>query len=163
MALTFREMKISDLPEAFAVRLSTVENAVTMEELEEDYGITPVSLSAAMRSHVKGWLCEDTGKVVGFAMGDRSNGEVQVVAVLPDYEGRAIGKTLLDRVTAWLFSAGHEEIWLLANPDPGVRAHGFYRKLGWQATGSRKGDDEVMVLRRTSARARAACPNRGKA
>ncbi|MCG8593495.1 MAG: GNAT family N-acetyltransferase, partial [Kiloniellales bacterium] len=81
--------------------------------------------------------------------GDRSKGEVQVVAVLPDYEGRAIGKNLLDRVTAWLFSEGHQEIWLLSNPDPDVRAHGFYRKLGWHATGVRKGDDEVMVLRRT--------------
>jgi len=149
LALTIREMTITDIPEAFAVRLSTVENAVTMGELEEDYGITPESLSAAMRSHVRGWLCEDSGRVVGFAMGDRSNGEVQVVAVLPDYEGRAIGNNLLDRVKAWLFSEGHEEIWLLANPDPGVRAHGFYRKLGWRATGSRKGDDEVMVLRRT--------------
>ena len=149
MALTFREMTISDLPEAFAVRLSTVENAVTMGGLEKDYGITPESLSAAMRSHVKGWLCEDSGRVVGFAMGDRSNGEVQVVAVLPDYEGRGIGKNLLDRVKAWLFSEGHEEIWLLANPDPSVRAHGFYRKHGWRATGSRKGDDEVIALRRT--------------
>ena len=120
-----------------------------MDELEEGYCITPGSLSEAMRSHVKGWLCEDSGKVVGFAMGDQSTGEVQVVAVRPDYEGRAIGKHLLDRVKAWLFSEGHEETWLLANPDPSVRAYGFYRKLGWHATGSRKGDDEVMVLLRT--------------
>ena len=149
MALTFREMKIGDLPAAFAVRLSTLENAVTMQELEEHYGITPESLSTAIRAHVRGWLCEDAGRVVGFAMGDRSKGEVQVVAVLPEYEGRAIGKDLLDRVTAWLFSEGHQEIWLLSNPDPDVRAQGFYRKLGWRATGVRKGDDEVMVLRRT--------------
>ncbi len=102
-----------------------------------------------MKSHVKGWLCEASERVVGFAMGDRSNGEVQVVAVLPEYEGRGIGKSLLTRVQTWLFSEGHEEIWLLANPDPNLRAHGFYRKLGWRATGSLREDDEVMKLRRT--------------
>jgi GNAT superfamily N-acetyltransferase len=147
-------MQISDLPTALAVRLSTVENAITMEELESDYGITPQSLSEAMTSHVKGWLCEADGReaseiVVGFAMGDRSNGEVQVVAVLPEYEGMGIGKSLLTRVQTWLFSEGHEEIWLLANPDPNIRAHTFYRKLGWRATGSLRKDDEVMKLRRT--------------
>ena len=148
MKFTYRQMQISDLPAALAVRLSTVENAITKEALESDYGITPQSLSEAMKSHVKGWLSEASGRVVGFAMGDRSNGEVQVVAVLPEYEGRGIGKSLLTRVQAWLFSEGHEAIWLLANPDPNIRAHGFYRKLGWRATGSLRQDDEVMKLRR---------------
>ncbi len=146
MALTYRQMEISDLPLAFAVRLSTKENAITMEELEQDYGITPESLSEAMKSNVKGWLCEDDGEVVGFSMGDLSNGEVQVVAVLPDYERRGIGKNLLAHVQSWLFSEGHKEIWLLANPDPSIRATGFYRKLGWHATGILRGDDEVLKL-----------------
>jgi ribosomal protein S18 acetylase RimI-like enzyme len=127
MNFTYRQMQISDLPAALAVRLSTVENAITMEELASDYGITPQSVSVAMKSHVKGWLCEASGRIVGFAMGDRSNGEVQVVAVLPEYEGRGIGKNLLTRVQTWLFSERHEEIWLLANPDPNIRAHTFYR------------------------------------
>ncbi len=82
-------------------------------------------------------------------MGDRSNGEVQVVAVLPEYEGRGIGNSLLTHVQTWLFSEGHEEIWLLANPDPNIRAHGFYRKLGWRTTGAQREGDEVMKLRRT--------------
>jgi ribosomal protein S18 acetylase RimI-like enzyme len=149
--LTYRPMTAADLPAVFAVRLSTVENAVTMEELAEDYGITPESLAAAMETHVQGWLCEDGGRVVGFAMGDRSNGEVQVVAVLPGYEGRGIGKALLLEVQQWLIAQGHEEIWLLANPDPGVRASGFYRRLGWRRSGVMKGRDEVLRLRRRDA------------
>lgn len=148
MKLAYREMQISDLPVAFDVRLSTVENALTMEQLERDYGTTPQSLAKAMTSHVKGWLCEEAGKAVGFAMGDRSNGEVQVVAVHPESEGRGIGKKLLQYVQRWLFTEGYDEIWLLANPDPNIRAYGFYRKLGWRTTGSTKGDDEVMVFRR---------------
>ena len=39
MTLKFREMERQDIPVVFEVRLSTVENVVTMEELEEDYGI----------------------------------------------------------------------------------------------------------------------------
>ncbi len=152
MNLTYRPMTAADLPAALALRVATRENAVTLEELRDDYGITPESLAESMATHVQGWFCEAPGpagvQVAGFAMGDRSNGEVQVVALHPDFEGRGIGKTLLALVRDWLFAEGHEEIWLLANPDPGVRAYGFYRKLGWRATGERRGGDEVMTLRR---------------
>lgn len=149
MTLSFREMRIADLPATLAVRLATVENAVTLEELEADYGVTPDSVAAAMRSHVKGWLCEDSGAVVGFAMGDGASGEMLVVAVRPEHEGRGIGGRLLDEVETWLFAQGHEKIWLLANPDPEIRASGFYRKRGWQKTGRLRKHDEVMTLRRT--------------
>ena len=103
-------------------------------------------MAEAIKSNVKGWLCADSESVVGFSMGDRFTGEVLVVAVLPDFEGNGIGKTLTKRVQDWLFSEGHEEIWLLTTPDPGSRAYGFYRKLGWQLTGRMVNDEEVMVL-----------------
>ena len=146
MTLKIREMEINDFPATFAVRLSTVENPVTMAELERDYGVTPRSLSEAMKSHVRGWVCEDAARIVGFAMGDRTTGEVQVVAVRPEYERKGIGKDLLMHVQEWLFSEHHDEIWLLANPDPSVRATGFYRKLGWRATGTFRGNDVVLKL-----------------
>jgi len=145
--LIYREMTAEDIPSVLAVRFSTIENAITPEELEADYGITPEGLAEGMQSDFRGWLCEDGGKAIGFAMGDRSNGEVQVVAVRPGYEDRGIGKTLLSLVRDWLFAAGHQEIWLGANPDPDVRATGFYRKLGWRRTGRMKGGDEILTLR----------------
>jgi len=91
-------------------------------------------------------MCEDVASIVGFAMGDQSNGEVLVVAVRPEYERKGIGKSLLIHVQEWLFSEQHDEIWLLANPDPHVRATGFYRKLGWQATSTFMGNNEVLKL-----------------
>lgn len=148
MKLVFREMTAEDLPATFAVRLSTVENAITMDRLERDYGVTPERVADAMTRDVKGWLCEHSGSVVGFAMGNRSSGEVLVVAVHPDYEGRGVGKGVLARVCEWLFRGGHEEIWLLTTPDPALRARGFYQALGWRGTGRRVRDDEVMVLAR---------------
>jgi ribosomal protein S18 acetylase RimI-like enzyme len=139
-------MQLDDLPAVFAVRVSTAENALTMEQLERDYGVTPQSLAEGMKSDLKGWVCEEAGAVVGFAIGDRSTGEVHVVAVRPEYEARGIGKNLLSHVQTWLFSEGRQLIWLLANPDQRTRAHGFYRHLGWRPTGTLKGNDEVMTL-----------------
>lgn len=151
--LSYREMSVDDLPAVFALRLSTVENRVTMEELEKDYGVTPRSLAEAMRSHARGWLCEDSGRVVGFSMGNKSTGEVTVVAVLPDYEGHGIGKNVLRRVQDWIFCEGHDEVWLWATDDPSIRAYEFYRRLGWRATGETRGDEEMMRLNRGSAQA----------
>ncbi|MEQ8652440.1 MAG: GNAT family N-acetyltransferase [Kiloniellales bacterium] len=148
MTLTYRVMTPDDLPAVFELRLSTIENAVTMQELAEDYGITPASLATAMQDKVRGWICEEDGLAVGFAMGDAGEGEVQVVAVRPGFERRGIGKTLLASVTDWLFGAGHDEIWLLANPDPSLRATGFYQSLGWRPNGRRQGADHVLVRQR---------------
>ena len=150
MALSYRPMKTGDINAVLELRLSTVENQVTLEELEQDYGVTPKTMAEAMQSTAKGWLCEENGLAVGFAMGDKSNGEVTVVAVRPGYEGKGIGKRLLQSVTEWLSSEGHDEIWLYANPDPDIRATGFYRKLGWRKTGVMRGDDEVLKLKVTS-------------
>ena len=91
---------------------------MTLEELEQDYGITPQSMAEAMETHVRGWFCEAEGRAVGFAMGDRSNGEVQVVAVRPGYEGLGIGKTLLVMARDWLFAQGNDEIWAGLQPRP---------------------------------------------
>lgn len=139
-------MTVDDLDAVMEVRFSTRENAITLKELEEDYGITRESMVKAMQSHVRGWLCELEGSVAGFAMGDVENGEVQVVAVHPDFEGRGIGAQVLGAVCDWLFSEGHAQLWLGANPDPEIRATGFYAKLGWIPTGVMKGYDEVLVL-----------------
>lgn len=148
MNLAFRAMTPDDLPATFDVRLSTVENAITMERLESDYGVTPERMADAMARDVKGWLCEDAGTAVAFAMGNVSSAEVLVVAVRPEYEGYGAGKGVLARVRDWLFSAGHEEIWLLTTPDPALRAYGFYRSLGWRGTGRIVREDGVMVLRK---------------
>ncbi|BCL75351.1 N-acetyltransferase GCN5 [Jeongeupia sp. HS-3] len=143
----FRETRVDDLPELFALRAQTRENALSIEELA-GYGITPESSAETLRAgSVKGWLCEVDGRIVGFASGDRDSGEMLVLAVLPDHEGCGIGQALLQHVVGWLQSLGHARIWLVANPDPAVRAHGFYRHCGWHATGEIINGEEVMEYR----------------
>ena len=72
--------------------------------------------------------------VVAFCYGDTQTGEVLVLAVLPDYEGAGVGRHLLSLMVDSLLSVGFPELWLAASPDPKIRAHGFYRRVGWQPT-----------------------------
>ncbi len=149
-------MLVQDVASVLELRLSTRENPVTLQELEQDYGVTPQSMTAALvEGRVQGWLCENAGTVVGFAMGDPATGEVLVLAVRPGHERQGIGRRLLQAVVDALRAQGHRSIWLLSNPDPGTRAYGFYRKLGWAATGRMVREDEIMKL------ADGAMPGRG--
>ncbi len=93
-------------------------------------------------------MCMHDTRLVGFCTGDVRSGEILVLAVLPDYEGHGVGKRLLARVVDYLQKAGAKRIWLAASADPTVRAHGFYRALGWRPTGQRlaDGDDEILEL-----------------
>jgi GNAT superfamily N-acetyltransferase len=96
---------------------------------------------------VKGWVCFHESVLVGFCIGDGTSGEVLVLAVLSGYEGNGIGKRLLSCVVDWLRSAGFEQPWLAASPDPNIRAHGFYRALGWKPTGrALENRDEILQL-----------------
>lgn len=146
--MLIRPTTAADLPELFQLRAQTRENALSPEYLAT-LGITPETAATGLASgDTRGWLCEIDGRIVGFASGDRTSGEMLVLAILPDFEGRGIGRRLLNEVTGWLQHCGCPRIWLTANPDPDGRAHGFYRRCGWVPTGEISGDDEVLQLMR---------------
>ncbi|WP_424929366.1 GNAT family N-acetyltransferase [Amaricoccus tamworthensis] len=144
-----REVTGDDLLGMMEVRLSVEENHLSPEQLENDYGVTVETLSEGLRQGLRGWLAEVDGKAVAFCIGDGKTGEMQVVAVRPEYEDQGLGRAVLDPLCEWLFAQGHSHLWLLANPDPGIRASGFYERLGWKETGERRGPDIVMTLDRT--------------
>ncbi len=145
MELIFRETLRSDIEGLFSVRARTRENPNSKEQLAS-LGITAESIVKQMASgRLKGWVCLDSSTLVGFCSGDAETGEVLVLAVLPDYEGRGIGTHLLSRVVEWLRSVGSHTIWLAASPDSRIRAHGFYRSLGWRPNGEiDENDDEIL-------------------
>ena len=147
MCMQYREMRQEDIAAIFRVRTSTRENRMTMEELA-NLDITAESVSQALNIMTKGWVCEEAGKILGFTVGDGDIGEMLVVAVLPEAEGRGIGRQLMGLVQNWLFSNGHQELWLMENPEPTLRAYSFYRKLGWMPTGEYKHGEQVLKLRR---------------
>lgn len=147
--LTYRNAMSSDIAECLAVRGRTRENALSVSDLVK-YGVTPESISQNLESgRSAGHLCTDGGRIVGFAIGDRQTGEIGVVALLPEYEGRGIGKQLLSLVVKDLQSAGHRRLWLYCNANPAGRSHGFYRHLGWKPCGKldpNNGDEELELL-----------------
>ena len=122
-----REIRADDIPSLFEVRIATWHNDRGREELSA-MGITHESVQRLLADSHRGWLCEVESRVIGFAIGDKSNGEMWVIAVLEEYEGRGIGRRLLSLVEAWLFSEGWHEIWLTTDPDN----QRFFRHL-WTA------------------------------
>jgi len=129
---SYRIIQVSDIPDLFRIRIATWHNPLGASELPA-MGITPASVAEQLRcgSH-KGWLCEIHGEVVGFAIGNRTNGEMWVIAVLKEYEGMGIGRQLITSVETWLWDEGWNCIWLTTDLDPTFRAVGFYKQLGWQ-------------------------------
>lgn len=143
--MIIRELNKSDIDEILTVRSSTIENHFSLNDLA-DIGITNQSVSDWLDGSIKGWVCEIKGKIVGFTMGDSETGEILVIAIYPDYEKLGIGKKLMTHIQNWLWSFGHSFLWLWSNPDHSVRAHGFYRKLGWEPTGDTEGNNEKLIL-----------------
>lgn len=128
--LTVREITQADIPALFDVRTRTRENAYTLEELQ-GLGITPETVAQKLATSFNGWLCSDDDRVVGFCMADRSTGELWVIAVLPQYEGKGIGNTLMSLAEKWLWSSGCRRAWLTTDLDETLRGYGFYRQRGW--------------------------------
>jgi ribosomal protein S18 acetylase RimI-like enzyme len=146
MQLVFRQAAAADVDAMFDVRAATRENPISRETLARS-GITPDSLRAWIAAGTqRGWVCERAQAIVGFCNVDPANGEVVVLAVLPQFERRGIGRELLARAVAWLQQAGHRRIWLTTDPSAAVRSHGFYRAQGFAPTGVRiaSGDEELV-------------------
>lgn len=126
-----RPITPADIPALFELRVLTDENRLNREQLAS-LGITEDSVAARMRHSHQGWLAEDSGQVVGFALGDRTTGELWVIAVHPHHICRGIGTALLAAVERWLAAEGCRSFWLTTGVDPTLRAYPFYRNRGWQ-------------------------------
>ena len=129
-AVKFREITAADVPALFYVRTRTRENALTLEELER-LGINPQRVTENLGKSTKGWVCDDSDRVVAFTMADRATGEFLVIAVLPEYEGKGVGDRLMAMAEEWLTTSGCTRAWLTTDIDPSLRAYGFYRNRGW--------------------------------
>ncbi len=130
----FRLAVPEDVAECLVVRARTRQNPAS-EELLRSIGITSESWAENIRSGaLPGHVCIVDGRIVGFCFGVRETGEIQVVAILPDFENRGIGRELLNRTSKTLAELGHTRLFLGCSPDPESRSDGFYRHLGWRST-----------------------------
>ena len=131
-AITFREATGADLPGITRVRTSVIENALTIEQLEER-GITEASVAASFLTDSKGWVALQGDEMVAFSIADRATQSIFALFVLPGYEDRGIGSRLLDLALGWLWNNGAERVWLTTGA--GTKAVRFYEKRGWEYTG----------------------------
>ncbi|MDI9273060.1 GNAT family N-acetyltransferase [Stenotrophomonas sp. PFBMAA-4] len=147
MPIHYRPARPHDAAACIDLRGRTRENAFSAAQLAE-LGITVDSWAAGIaEGDFIGRIAEDNGTVVGYGFADRDSGEVLVLALLPDYEGRGIGKRLLQEVVELAHAAGHSRLFLACSADPQSRSHGFYRFLGWRPTGEvDEAGDEILAL-----------------
>lgn len=146
-SIEWRPAVAADIAACIVLRGQTRENAVSAARLAE-VGITEASWAAQVDSgELLGVVAQCGGRLAGYCFGASVTGEVVVLALKPEYEGRGLGKALLQWVVQGLRARGHRRLFLGCADDPAVRSYGFYRHLGWRATGMRDafGDERLEL------------------
>ncbi|PTU72598.1 GNAT family N-acetyltransferase [Chromobacterium haemolyticum] len=139
----------NDVDALFIIRTSVKDNHLSIAEMAE-MGITHETLPSMLNGPGRGWVAECDGKAVAFAMADVEDATVFAMFVLPEYEGMGVGRLLMGEAEAWLFDNGCKEIWLSTDSDQQVRSNGFYRHLGWLASGTLE-DGQTKFIKRAVA------------
>lgn len=124
-----------DVAAIFDVRCSVKENHLSRAELAE-LDITPETVSGMITGGdyiVPVALVG--GEIVAFAMAQISEGYVFALFVRPEYEGNGLGSALMREVESGFKEHGVTEAWLCTGSEEGIRAPGFYRRLGWIESG----------------------------
>ena len=81
----------------------------------------------------KGFVCEIDDIIVGFSIVDFVENNVWALFLLPEFEGKRIGKKLHQLMLDEYFSKTKETIWL--STEANSRAEIFYKKQGWKNAG----------------------------
>ena len=110
MSAILRQAVRNDLPDLSRIRLAVAENHFGSLTLPDDQVIE------ALETTGRGWVIELDGVVVAFTIGDALTGSIWALFVDPPHRGRGYGRRLHDTVVEWLWSQGHDRVWLNAQP-----------------------------------------------
>lgn len=125
--MTLRLATRSDIPALQRLRLAVRENT-----LSDSSRITEADYIAAQETLGRTWVIEVNGEIAAFATG-YNTGSIWALFVHPDHEGRGHAKALYSTMVNWLWSQGHERLWLTTEPN--TRAERFYIAQGWNPCG----------------------------
>ena len=118
----------ADIPAIQSVRAAVKENRLVSTV------ITDEDVRTAIEETGRGWVVEEDGEVVAFAIGNAATGNIWALFVHPEHEGRGYGRQLHDTMVDWLWTTGLQRLCLTT--EPGTRAQRFYDAAGWQLTGT---------------------------
>jgi GNAT superfamily N-acetyltransferase len=124
MSFSVRVALRDDIPGMHRVRLAIRENRLTSTAIREEHYVPAIEKTG------RGWVAVEDGRVLGFAVGNREDGNIWALFVDPLHEQRGIGRKLQEAMIAWLFHEGLKRLWL--STDPNTRAQKFYEASGWQ-------------------------------
>ena len=122
-----RGATVEDVHGMHRVRMSVREN-----RLSDPTRVRPRHYRALLTGQGQGWVAACEGRVVGFAVVDRSRSSVWALFVEPEVEGRGVGRRLHEAMLRWAFSYT-DRLWLTT--EPGTRAERFYQRAGWRCVG----------------------------
>jgi GNAT superfamily N-acetyltransferase len=117
----------TDIPAMHRVRQSVRENRLNFAN------VTEADYLPAIEQTGRGWVAEDEGAVIGFAIGNARTGNIWALFVHPDHEARGHGRRLHDAMVSWLLEQGLSRLSL--STAPGTRAQRFYESAGWRYRG----------------------------
>lgn len=135
-----RQARRDDVAAMHRVRLAVRENRLTSSAITEAHYVPEIERTG------RGWVVEEAGRVVAFAVGNAATGNVWALFVDPAHEGRGHGRLLHDTMVAWLFAQGLDRLWL--STDPGTRAQRFYEAAGWTFAGMLRDGEARYELQR---------------
>jgi len=127
MNISTRAAQLSDVESIFDVRTSVIENHLSREEMQQ-MGINESVVADMIEQSQCAWVACVNDNVIGFSMILPDEGCLFAAFVLPEYEGRGIGRSLVKLAEHELFKH-HQMAWL--ETDKRSRAAQFYRQLGW--------------------------------
>lgn len=126
MSFNVRTAQLSDIDGMFDVRTSVIENHLSREEMRQ-MGITEIVVADMIENNHCAWVATENDKIIGFSMILPDEGCLFAAFVLPEYEGRGVGRRLVVLAEQELFKH-HEIAWL--ETDKNSRAANFMQ-LGW--------------------------------
>ena len=125
LSYVYREAVPEDAPTCVAVRGRTRENSFSVEQLRAR-GVTVDTWREGIRDgSLPGCVCRFAGEIIGYCFGASKTGEIVVLALLPEHEGRGVGRKLLNTVVEDFTERGHKRLFLGCSADPAVRSYGF--------------------------------------
>ena len=131
-----RQATRGDLAGIWRVRYAVVENTLTPGRIGDD------EVVAQLETTGRGWVVEEGGEVVAFAIVDVVHANLWALFVDPRAQGRGHGSRLHDTLVDWTWARGLSGLWL--STGAGSKARHFYERRGWRVTGP-YGRDEVRL------------------